>query len=143
MSDRTILVPVDGSTHSNEGLEYAYTEYPDAEFVVLHVVELTDFGSETGADTFEKLERWVERRREEAQRIVDEAAATGATYDVPVSTVTRIGLPTETIVAYAEARDVDHVIMGSHGRTGDPGVPIGSVAESVTYESPILVTVVR
>ena len=42
-----------------------------------------------------------------------------------------------------EARDIDHVVMGSHGRSGLSRVLLGSVAENVVRRSTVPVTVVR
>jgi nucleotide-binding universal stress UspA family protein len=47
------------------------------------------------------------------------------------------------IVTYADENDVDHVVLGSHGRKGLTRVLLGSVAEAVVRRSPVPVTVVR
>ena len=47
------------------------------------------------------------------------------------------------IVEYVETHDVDHVVIGSHGRKGLSRVLLGSVAELVVRRSPVPVTVVR
>jgi nucleotide-binding universal stress UspA family protein len=41
------------------------------------------------------------------------------------------GRPREAIVEYVTDHEVDHVVMGSRGRTDDPEVSLGSVAETV------------
>lgn len=51
--------------------------------------------------------------------------------------------PAEAIVAYAEARDVDYIVIGTHGRTGLSRLLIGSVAERVTRTAPCSVWVSR
>ena len=51
--------------------------------------------------------------------------------------------PADAILDYVEANDVDHVIMGSHGRSGISRILLGSVAEIVARRSPAPVTVVR
>jgi nucleotide-binding universal stress UspA family protein len=47
------------------------------------------------------------------------------------------------IVDAAESTDADHIVMGSHGRSGLSGALIGSVAESVVQSAPVSVTVSR
>ncbi|MFD1525685.1 universal stress protein, partial [Halolamina salina] len=42
-----------------------------------------------------------------------------------------------------DAPAYDHLVVGSHGRTGVSRMLLGSVAEKVVRESPIPVTVVR
>ncbi|MFW6265865.1 MAG: universal stress protein, partial [Halanaeroarchaeum sp.] len=44
---------------------------------------------------------------------------------------------------YVEETDVDHVVIGSHGRSGVGRILLGSVAERVVRRSPTPVTVVR
>ncbi|WP_425607774.1 universal stress protein [Natrinema salsiterrestre] len=41
------------------------------------------------------------------------------------------GKADSTIVTYAEEHDVDHIVLGSHGRNGLARYLLGSVAESV------------
>ena len=63
--------------------------------------------------------------------------------DVECETVIKTGEPAEEIVEYAERNDIDHIIMGSHGRDDDSPLPLGSVAETVMRRSPVLVSIVR
>jgi nucleotide-binding universal stress UspA family protein len=53
------------------------------------------------------------------------------------------GHAAKTIVRYAEENDVDHIVMGSTGRSGISRVLLGSVAESVTRRAPCSVVIVR
>jgi len=46
-------------------------------------------------------------------------------------------------VEYAEESDVDHIVIGSHGRSGVSRILLGSVAESVVRRADMPVTVVR
>jgi len=156
---RRILVPVDGSRKSTEGLEHALSTYGDASITLLHVVnthrmtEGVDAGdgdaeSEGGDDRAADLSRefseeWFERAREEADAVLAEAEAVADGYGVTVSTAVEVGEPWRAIVEYAETNDVDHIVMGSHGRTEDSPVPLGSVAQAVMRRSPVLVSIVR
>jgi nucleotide-binding universal stress UspA family protein len=60
-----------------------------------------------------------------------------------VETAIEVGSPARTILAYVDDHDVDHVVMGSHGRSGVSRLVFGSVAEQVMRQSPVAVTVVR
>jgi nucleotide-binding universal stress UspA family protein len=51
--------------------------------------------------------------------------------------------PVDAILRYVDDNDVDHVIMGSHGRSGVSRILLGSVAETVARRSPAPVTIVR
>ncbi|RQG95489.1 universal stress protein [Natrarchaeobius chitinivorans] len=144
-----VLVPVDGSPLSIQALEFALEEYDDASIVALHVLDPSDpgYSSTTEVDVRTEpaygSEEWYERAGEEEERIFDEAREAAAEYDVEITTDGVVGEPAREIVDYAEERDVDHVVMGSHGRTGITRVLLGSVAEMVVRRSPVPVTVVR
>lgn len=47
------------------------------------------------------------------------------------------------IVEYADERDVDHVVVGSHGQSGVLLLLLGSVAKQIVRKSTVPVTVVR
>ena len=53
------------------------------------------------------------------------------------------GHPADAIVRFAHEREVDLVVMGTHGRTGLQHVLLGSVAEKVVRQSPCPVLTVR
>ena len=53
------------------------------------------------------------------------------------------GRPAEAIVRFAEERDVDLIVMGTHGRSGLQHVFLGSVAEKVVRQAPCPVLTVR
>ena len=63
--------------------------------------------------------------------------------DCDVETAIEVGRPAATIVEEARERDVDHIVVGSHGRTGASRILLGSVAETVARRSPVPVTIVR
>ena len=52
------------------------------------------------------------------------------------------GKPYEFIVKEAEDREIDLIVMGTHGRTGLTRVLMGSVAQSVIGHAPCPVLVV-
>ena len=45
--------------------------------------------------------------------------------------VMRLGKPADAIVAFAAERDIDLIVMGTHGREGVARMLVGSVAEAV------------
>ena len=55
----------------------------------------------------------------------------------------RIGAPADEIVQYAQARDIDLIVMGTHGRSGVAHLLMGSVAEQVVRIAPCPVLLVR
>ncbi|WP_306058904.1 universal stress protein [Natronococcus wangiae] len=139
---RRILVPFDGSESAREALEYAIELFPDGEFVALTVVDTSavPFIPNTASpETNDELRAMLREADEElgiAERLADDA-------DVDLEPLTRIGSPAQEIVDCTESESIDHVVMGSHGRSGVTRILLGSVAEVVVRHSSAPVTVVR
>lgn len=143
---RRTLVPMDGSVHSRRGLEHALAEHGESQIVVLHVVdpiELSDDLELSSSPELSDWQLWCDRATEEANEVFADAQAIADGYSNGISTATTTGRPKDAIVEYVTEHDVDHVVMGSRGRTDDPDISLGSVAETVLRRSPVLVTVVR
>ncbi|WP_070365786.1 universal stress protein [Halodesulfurarchaeum formicicum] len=136
-----VLVPIDGSAQSNAALEYAVDTFAPDELVLLHVIDPVEAGYSAAATMPGYSEEWYENRKEEAETLFEEATA--SLDGIDTTTVTEVGRPSRAIVSYVEEHDVDHVVMGSHGRSGMTRILLGSVAESVVRRSPIPVTIVR
>ncbi|WP_280535837.1 universal stress protein [Halopenitus sp. POP-27] len=137
---KRILVPVDGSDCSNDALQFAAEEWPEAELVLLHVINpaRSSAGSELGVPG--AVEQWYENATTRSETVLSNAAAT---VDRDVEMLTEVGRPGNTIRDVAEAEDVDAIVIGSHGRTGVSRVLLGSVAEGVVRKASVPVTVVR
>lgn len=135
---RRICVPVDGSTHATDGLEYALEAYPGASITLLHVVDPAAALPAAEPTAFDDWERRLGEERDRAEAVLDDARKLT---DPPLEGAIWVGDPAEAIVAYAEAADVDHLIVGSRGEGAS--APLGSVAEAVVRDAPVLVSVVR
>jgi len=137
-----ILVPVDGSTRSSEGLEYAIEQFPDAAFTLLHVV--SGGGGDLGAlsGTSGNLPD-AESDDEAGRTVLNEAAAVASEMRADADTKLMRGRADRAIVRHVEQGDYDLVVLGNHGRDGVARVLLGSVAEKVVRRSPIPVLVVR
>lgn len=138
--DQRILVPFDGSDTATNALRRALEEHPEADVTVLYVIDLSElsYGVEGGA-----AENLHEAEKEEAEELFAKARGIANEYGETIDTATEVGQPEEVIVKYTKRGDVDHVIMGSHGRSGLSRILVGSVAEAVIRESPVAVTVAR
>lgn len=138
---RRILVPIDGSAQSNAALEYAVEEFAEDTLVLLSVIDPIEAGYSATATVPGYSEEWYERAEADAERLFEDAR--DITGDRDVETVSKVGRPSRVIVEYAEENDVDHIVMGSHGRSGVTRILLGSVAEAVVRRSPVPVTIVR
>jgi nucleotide-binding universal stress UspA family protein len=131
-----ILVPVDGSTQAKQALEEAFELFPDAEVHVLHVIQVTRIPSDPETTPYEYAKAKGERFLEDAETIAAE-------YNRDIETALTEGNAGRAIRKYIDDHDIDHVVMGSTGRSGMSRVLLGSVAETVTRRSPVSVTIVR
>ncbi|WP_049981572.1 universal stress protein [Halolamina rubra] len=146
MSER-ILVAYDGTPQAEEALEFAVEEWGEHELTLLYVINPVEAGYSAGVGIPSGGEEWFEQAKADAEELFAEAAEA---YGREFRTETAVGRPPLAIVNVAggESDDVDapaydHLVIGSHGRTGVSRMLLGSVAEKVVRESPVPVTVVR
>ena len=143
---RRILVPIDGSDHSWKAVEYALETFDGEEIHVLHVVDPAESvytgveGGYSDQRSFEVARAAGEELCEEAR---DHAENTGALETTVLETAVEVGRPTREILGYAADQEVDHIVMGSHGRSGVSRVLLGSVAETVMRRAAVPVTILR
>lgn len=135
-SMKRVLVPMDGSSQSEAALEEAFDLFPDGKVHVVHVIQVRKIA---GDETRTGHEIAIEEGEEICERAEEIASSHGRT----VETATMDGNAAKCIVLYAEENDIDHIVMGSTGRSGFSRLLLGSVAETVTRRAPCSVTIVR
>jgi nucleotide-binding universal stress UspA family protein len=144
-----VLVPMDGSPLSKQALRHAFDHFPAARVTVLHVVDLFEPGYGASPDfesSYEPLmgsEEWYSRAQGISDRIFEEAGEIAADHDRDVETAPDIGDPKRIIVDYTEEEDVDHVVLGAHGRSDEGRALYGSVSQTVARRATVPVTIVR
>ncbi|RKD93804.1 universal stress protein [Halopiger aswanensis] len=137
----TVLVAYDGSDPAQQAVTYAFDEYADDEIVLLRVVEVADSFTEATIQAIE--ETLADRRKAASETLREDLTELVTTTDVEYRVETAAGDPAREVVRFAEEHDVDHIIVGSHGREGVSRVLLGSVAERIVRRAPVSVTVVR
>lgn len=140
---KRVLVPVDGSEQAHKACEFVIEEFPGAEMYLLHVINPAEAGYSAQASIPSFSEEWYEQAQATAERLFEEIEDLAEGTNVSTTNEIEVGKPVQTIVEYAEAEDVDQIVMGSHGRSGVTRILLGSVAEAVVRRSPVPVTVVR
>jgi len=140
---KRILVPVDGSEQAHAGAEFVIEEFPDATMILLHVINPAEAGYSAQASIPSFSEEWYEGEKERAERLFDEIESAAGESAIAIEHEIDVGRPTKAIVDMATETDVDHIVMGSHGRSGVSRMLLGSVAETVVRRSPVPVTVVH
>ena len=148
---RSILVPTDFSDDAERAihaalrilapLETSEASEGTARLTLIHAfnlpIEYTAYGPiPTSIHFLRDTGLEAERRLQEA---VDGLAREGLTVDW----VAREGDPVAVIAQEAEARGVDLIAMGTHGRSGLAHLFLGSTAERVVQHSPCPVLTVR
>jgi nucleotide-binding universal stress UspA family protein len=141
---RRILVPTDFSKSSRNALTYgaAFAARFGAEVYLLHVVQdLALFIPEAVMvpPVVPPVEQFVSAARLALERALGELSLP----DVRVTPEVVEGAPFEEIVRYARERDIDLIVMGTHGHTGLAHILMGSVAEKVVRRAPCPVLTVR
>lgn len=138
-----ILVPLDGSPPSWDAFEFAVEEFPGTEVTVLHAIDPVEGGYAIRGGIPRTSEEWYKEAREKAEELFEEARERAAGEDVTVESAVEVGRPSRVIVDYADEEGFDHIVVGSHGRSGVGRILLGSVAETVVRRSTAPVTVVR
>jgi nucleotide-binding universal stress UspA family protein len=140
-----ILAPTDFSKHSQNALVYAaaFAEKFGAELYLLHVVQdLGVFIPEAVGMTpvvAPPTEQFAAAAKVSLERALEETPLKNLTVHAEV----REGSPFYEIVRFAKEKDIDLIIMGTHGRGGLAHLLLGSVAEKVVRKAPCPVLTVR
>jgi universal stress protein A len=85
----------------------------------------------------------VEQFTAAAREALERVAKTENLEHLTVHREVREGTPFYEIIRFAKEKDIDLIVMGTHGRTGLERLLMGSVAEKVMRESPCSVLVVK
>ena len=139
-----VLVPMDFSEPSRTALAYGLglARTFGASVHVLHAVEepLAQGWNGFGLPALPELRAQV---LADAQRQLEEAVPQLERDRQATELVTCLGDPHREIVSFARARQVDLIVMGTHGRGGVAHLLLGSVAEKVVRDAPCPVLTVR
>ena len=142
-----ILVPIDGSTTSNKGLDEAIqlARLTGAKLRLVHIVDTLSFA--TGFEPYTVYAGDVIPRMKEAgQQILDEGQRRVAEQGVAVDTLLFDSLAnrvSDTVIEQAKAWDADLIVLGTHGRRGVGRFLLGSDAEQIARMASIPVLLVR
>jgi nucleotide-binding universal stress UspA family protein len=133
-----VLVPVDGSAPSQAAARLAFqlVDVYGSKLLVVSVadVPLNPHGFSLGAGS---------KMVVESRRHLNEVAVEAKAHDVIAEYMLREGRPEEVLIAVANQRSPNLIILGSRGRTRLTKLFVGSVTESVIQGSPCPILVVR
>ncbi len=141
MNIRRILFPTDFSLLSEKAREYALNlgEKLNASICLLHAIEPLDYPEvdEEIKKFYKGLEVQMEKKIEEERKIFEKRGLRAETNIV-------IGPRWRVINTFAKKKNIDLIIIGSHGlKTKTGQLAIGTTSHKVIFSSPCPVLVVR
>ncbi len=137
-----ILCPIDHSDCSKEALKYAVTfaMRDEAKLLLLHVIDIRSFNEGLDAmSTQIPNEETIEQLRVKLLDCIPEEIRD----DMDVEAIVTQGIPFAEIISTAKEKEIDMIVIGSHGRTGISHMMLGSVSEKVVRKAPCPVLTVR
>jgi universal stress protein A len=139
-----ILVPIDFSDHSKNALKYAisFAQQFKASIDLIYVVEPTVYPADFsfGQIGFPNVEEELRvHGNEELENLIKKEISG----KVVSRKIVRTGKPFYEINQYAQERDMDIIIIATHGHSGMEHILFGSTAEKVVRKAPCPVLVVR
>jgi len=146
MEIRSILMPTDFSECASHALEYAasFARIHKAKLICLHVIEpIIPAVGYTGIADPLSLSDVSEQMEESAERELPKIADCQECNDIEVEEIIAHGDAAAEVVRTAKEKDVDLIVIASHGRTGLGRILFGSTAESVVRHAHCPVLVVK
>ena len=131
---KKILFPTDFSESAENASHYAISlaQKYGGKIYAVHVIEpftyTVDFGIDYSAQ-YKEMET-------SAKKLLNEIVASLKKSKIDVEGVLLSGEPFVEIIKYAKKKQVNLIIMATHGRTGIEHMLMGSVAEKVVRKSP-------
>jgi hypothetical protein len=134
---KRILVAMDRSKYSEKALDQAISiaKICKSTIFVVSVVNLFP-------EVMEIVPTHEEKMFMGTKEFLEGVKAKAAKENIPCETIMHVGgQPYEFIIHEAKEKNVDLIVMGTHGRTGLQKLLIGSVAERVVGHTPCAVMV--
>lgn len=138
-----ILVPVDGSSHAERAVNQVVELAKNGaalEITLLNVQIPIASGHARMFLTHDEVEAY---HQEEGLAALASARALLEAAGLPYTQHIAVGHVAETIVRFAGERNVDKIVMGTHGRGGLLEVLLGSVAHEVLKHASVPVLMVK
>ncbi len=140
-----ILVPTDFGKSSENAVKYAaaFAEKFGAELFILHVVQDLALFIPEAVLIAPMMTPPIEQFKAAAQAALEKVVKDMNLAGLKVQTEIAEGVPFAEIIRAARDKNVDLIVMGTHGHTGLAHVLLGSVAEKVVRKAPCPVLTVR
>jgi nucleotide-binding universal stress UspA family protein len=142
MNIQSILLPTDFSSCSEAALKLASTLAAESGAVlyIVHVHDVQHLSASMGEAAYLYAAEWKEELRAAEAQLCNVVPTTpGVNY----RQVCLSGSTVPELLDFADTRDIDLIVIGSHGRTGLSRLLLGSVAEGVMRRAKCPVLVVK
>lgn len=142
---KRLLVPTDFSDFSGEAVRYAceLAQRFSAELHVLHVAQdAFPLVPEAGMLSVSHGE-YMTQVIASAERLIQDVPKRSDYQGAVAARVVEVGIPFIEIIRYAREKDIDMIVLATHGRTGLVHMLMGSVAEKVVRKAPCPVLTIR
>jgi nucleotide-binding universal stress UspA family protein len=141
-SERSILVPVDGSENSDRAVRHAIELVRHGYAAALHLLNvqpplggaIATFVPKANIDGF---------HHDEGEKALASAVKLCGDAGTKCTTHISVGRPGEVIAEYAKRHGVVEIVTGTRGHTGFGGVLMGSVAQDIVAHTSIPVCLVK
>jgi nucleotide-binding universal stress UspA family protein len=139
-----ILAPTDFSDHAAHAFGYARTfaDRWNAELHLLNVIEPAVFPTEAGLTPIGMM-KLTEELENAAHANLKSLAERETMKGLTVETAVAHGRASSAIIDYATIKEIDMIVLATHGRRGLEHLIFGSTAERVVREAPCPVLTVR
>lgn len=146
---RNILIATDGSDLADRAVQHGLSLVKEinAKTTIVTVTEnwsITDIAALTEPGENDAIQRFEEFQASEAKKILTEAESRANGVGVACETIhVRDRHPAEGIIKTANSKNVDLIVMASHGRRGIKKLLLGSVANEVVSRASVPVLIYR
>ncbi len=142
-----VLLAIDEPSYADAIAEFVVTHKwePDTEFKVMSVIEPLKVGSMMAVLPGPILDEWMEKRQENAERVVEDFVRNidGFIPKVQIQKLIVEGFATDEIMKEITINKPDMLVVGSHGRHGIDRIILGSVSLFLVSHAPCSVVVIR
>jgi len=141
---KNILVPIDFSDYSKNALKYAvqFAKQFDAKIFLIYVVEPIIYPADfsMGQVALPSMDIDLHSRAEVELKNLAKIFTDSV---VQIKTIIKTGKPFVEINDYAAEKNIDLIIIATHGHTGVEHILFGSTAEKVVRKAPCPVLTLR
>ena len=140
---KRIMVPIDFSDYSKRALKYAvdFAKQFNSKMFLIYVVEPIIYPADFSMGQVAIPSADLDMQSRASEELMNLAKTIGS--GLHVETIIKTGKPFIEIIDTAKEKDVDLIIMATHGHTGVEHLLFGSTAEKVVRKAPCPVLTLR